>query len=187
MVIEERRSHFQRDGHAGPIDFGQNVIGQVGLHIDILNAREEVVGGGVVVMLLEDADGVVSSHLIQKILGEQAALFMGTEDAHGVEISFEGRAGEALKGGFATKNAWGPGEGGIQASQGSKDSAAKGRRNETAQVIFELVEVVTAVACKQLIGAVATQSHSDLFAGDAGNIVGGNGGGVGKRLIVVPG
>src|SRR5205807_5729704 len=91
------------------------------------------------------------------------------------------------KGGFATKNAWGPGQGWIQASQGSKDSAAKGRRNETAQVIFELVEVVTAVACKQLIGAVATQGHGDLLAGNAGNIVGGNGGGVGKRLIVVPG
>ena len=44
LVIENRRPHLQRMGHAGSVNLHQDVVGEICLYVNILNPRERIFG-----------------------------------------------------------------------------------------------------------------------------------------------
>jgi hypothetical protein len=43
-MVEERAAHLERIGHAGAIDLGEDVVRQIRLEVDVLDARQRVGG-----------------------------------------------------------------------------------------------------------------------------------------------
>ena len=46
LMIEQRRAHLQRMRHAHPVHFGQHVVGQGGLQIDVEDPAQGIRSGG---------------------------------------------------------------------------------------------------------------------------------------------
>ena len=42
MVIEQRHAHFERVRHGSDVDFRQNVAGQIGFEVEVLERRQSI-------------------------------------------------------------------------------------------------------------------------------------------------
>src|SRR5271155_4712292 len=100
-MIEERRADFERDGHAGAVNFGEDIVGQIRLDVDVLNAREKIIGAGAIVVMAEDIDGIVAGQRLAKFRREKIGLLARTENGDGIEISLERGARQTLKSGLS--------------------------------------------------------------------------------------
>ena len=58
--IEEGRAHLKRVRHAGPVDLRENIAGEVGFEIDVLNARQRIRSIGPVIQVFEETGRAIA-------------------------------------------------------------------------------------------------------------------------------
>src|SRR5205085_378555 len=112
--------------------------------------------------------------------------FVRTEDRNGIEVAFQGRAGEGLKSCLAAKDARRPGQPGIIFPQKTESTASHRAWHIPTQPILVTIKIVATVSGKVLVSAIPTQGYRHMLTCHRRDVVGRNCRGVGERLVKMP-
>ena len=103
---------------------------------------------------------------------------------HAVKIAFHRGSGHAFKGGFGTEDAGSPVGLRVKLAHCAEDGAAQTQRQGRAHFFFHQVKLVTTVAAKALVAAIAGKRDGDVLARQLADAVGGDGRAVGVGFVV---
>ena len=82
-VIEQRNPRFERARHAGAIDLGQNVAGEIGLEIGVLHLRQRVLAATLPHMRAQHLDAIVALQFARETRTEQPPAQLGAANRDG--------------------------------------------------------------------------------------------------------
>ena len=170
--------------HRRAIDLGVDVAHQVGVHVDVLDQRQRVVGVGAAGVALKHVQRAVAAQLRLQLRAVQPAAQRFADQAHAVKVGLHRVARHALESGLGAQHARRPVGLGVQPAQQAKHRPAHAFRQRGAHLLFQHVQLVAAVAAKGLVTPIARKRHGDMLAGQLADAVGGDGGTVGEGLVV---
>src|ERR1035437_4357195 len=96
-MIQKRAAHFQRVRHAGAIYFYQNVVYQVSLDIDILNARQRIGGVRTVIVIPQHVQRIVPGKLLPEVPTEEVVLHSWRAARNSMEVPIDWVSRQALE------------------------------------------------------------------------------------------
>ncbi len=87
LVVQNRHPHLERVSHAGPIHFREDVADEIGLEIEILNARQRMLRR-ILPVSSQDLDRTVAAEILAESIAEQSAPQRIAQDGDTVEVAF---------------------------------------------------------------------------------------------------
>ena len=147
-VVEQRWPHFERDGHAAEVGLEQQVVGQVGVHVDPLHALERVEIGAPVLAKMPEVVVVA----LDQIVGQQRALLPW------IERTQEGRELLDAAGGMAV---------GTASSRRERRQHARQRARQRTRAIGECL-AVPLVTGEQFVARLRPTGRRSPRAGPRG-------------------
>jgi hypothetical protein len=184
LVVEERRADFETVGHAGAIDLGQDVAGQVRLVVQVLHERERIFERLVAQVAVEHLARAIALQLaLERGVEQQIAHLFGGM-GHPMQIRIDRAARQALERGLTAQHARRPIQFRIPAPERSEYVASQPCRQAAAEALFHREQLVAAIADEILVAAVAGQRDSHMPARELTDAVRGNGRAVRIGLVV---
>src|SRR3989442_15272675 len=96
--MQQWTADLERIGHAGSVDFGQNIVGEIRLHVQILNPGQWIISTCAAVIVSKDIGRVIVSQRQFEVLGYDSGFIVAPERRHRLKVSFGRIEGETLKG-----------------------------------------------------------------------------------------
>ena len=102
-MIEQRDPNFQGVCHARPVNFRENVSGQIGFHIQILNQRQRMPGRRRFGMMAQYLDRLIALQAAFELAAEHPIPTQASrKQRNRMEVTFD-RVTAGLEGGLGTK------------------------------------------------------------------------------------
>jgi hypothetical protein len=179
-VVQERHAHLKAEGHAGPVDLCEDVLGEVSLHVDILDPIQgHCIGRAREVEVAQRIVGGVVPQGAQKLRPQKAP---GPHIAH---VPLEAKPHGALhrepeKPHHCLRSVRDRGR--MARYEPRTDGPCQGR--QVAGISRARCLAVLPVSAEELVPPVAAKSHGDVVPRKTAELEGGKDRGVGKGFVV---
>src|SRR5437762_6118120 len=185
-MIQQRTADLERIGHTGSVDFGQNIVGEVRLHVQILNSGQWIGSICSAVTVAKDIGRIVTSQALFEVVGNDFGFVMTPERRHRLKVSFGRIESKTLKSRLCSQKPWSPIHLRIHHGERSEKRSSDTERENPAHSILLHIHVVSRISGETLVSSVAAQCDGHFFASHLADEISRQSRRVSEWLIVMP-